>query len=273
MNDTLERFAVQVVEEYYHNNTEPFFNYIDEHFIWIGPATHQYIEGKQALLDAFAQEHNTLSFRTAQMSSKLISGGNSACELLLKFIVYTYYPSGYVTMHNQRITMFWKKLKVDESSQWKCAVMHISNGMEIDDRDHIYPLHLDEFEAKQVYAHFNNLTRQRQERLIAKSEDYSTYYIEYTDIEYICAGKAKFCDIHTKNGIIRVRLIIEQLRHLLPQYFYRPHRSYLVNILEISVLSRNQMTLKDGTKIPIPVKKATQVEADIAELLKELKHA
>lgn len=267
MKDTPEQLSLHIVEEYYHNNTAPFFSCIDDNFIWIGPATHQYIEGKQALLDAFAREHNTLSFHMSQISSKLISGGSYACEVLLKFVVHTYYPSGYITMHNQRFTMFWKKIKCEKTSQWKCALMHISNGMEIDKRDNIYPLHLDEFETGQLYNHFDNLSEQRKERLIVKGVDYSTYYIEYKDIQYVCAGKGKFSDIHTANGVIRVRLMIHQLCYLLPQQFYRPHRSYLVNIFEITTLSKKQIILKDGTHIPIPAKKYTQVESDIAKKL------
>lgn len=269
MKDELERLSVQIFEEYYQNDPTLFFGSVDDGFIWIGPAVDQYIEGKKALLAAFANERNTLRFHVSQMSSRSVGGGSDSCEVLLKFVVHSYYPSGYITMHHQRVTMLWRRVKSGEAPQWKCALMHISNGMEIDSRDNIYPVHLDEFEAKRPYAVFDPLTHRRQERLVARGTDDATYYIEYGDIRYICAGKGKFCDIHTRSGVICVRLLIEQLRQLLPRQFYRPHRSYLVNVMEIASLSRSQITLRSGDCIPVPAKKYRQVEADVAALLRE----
>lgn len=270
MKDKLERLSVQMIEEYYCNDPTLFFDNADDDFIWVGPTINQYIEGKKALLEAWGNEQNTLTFHITQMSSRSVSGGVAACEVLLKYVVYTYYPSGHISMHHQRVTLFWKRIKSGKPAQWKCSLMHVSNGMESDSRDNIYPLHLDEFEAKQPYTIFDTLTHQRQERLIANGTNGTTYYIEYADIQYICAGKGKFCDIHTRNGVICVRLLIDQLQHLLPHQFCRPHRSYLVNVMEITSLSRSQITLRNGACIPVPAKKYRQVEADIAAHLKEL---
>lgn len=269
MKNDLERLSVQIFEEYYQNDPTLFFNSVDDDFIWIGPAIDQYIEGKKALLAAWANERNTLRFHLSQMSSRSVGGGSAACEVLLKFLVRTDYPSGYISLHHQRVTMLWRRVKSGETPQWKCALMHISNGMEIDSRDNIYPVHLDEFEARRPYAVFDPSTHRRQEQLVARGTDDATYYIEYADIQYVCAGKGKFCDIHTRSGTICVRLIIDQLQHLLPRQFYRPHRSYLVNVTAISSLSRREITLRSGAVIPVPAKKYRQVEADIAALLRE----
>ena len=269
MEQNLETLSVQLLEEYYANDRSLFFEYMDDNILWIGPAIHQCIEGKQNLIDAFEKEIHSLQFRTAQISSRLISGNrSSSCEVFVKFIVYTYYPSGHISMHHQRITLFWKKVKCGNIPQWRYAVIHISNGMEVDKRDTIYPLHFDEFERKHLLNNFEKLQKNMdQNRLIVKGTDSSTYYIPPEDILYICGGKGKFCDIYTKNGSICVRLLIEQLRKMLPEQFYRPHRSYLVNVLKIKNLSRYEILMQGGTVLPVPPKKYIQVSKDIESIM------
>ena len=102
MDLNLEALTVQLIEKYYANDRRLFFEYMDDDIIWIGPAIRQYIEGKQNLLNAFAQESHSLQFRTAQMSSRMVTGSRSSCEVLVRFLVYTYYPSGHISMHHQR---------------------------------------------------------------------------------------------------------------------------------------------------------------------------
>jgi len=157
MDLNLEALTIQLIEKYYANDRRLFFEYMDDDIIWIGPAIRQYMEGKQNLLDAFAQEHHSLLFRTAQMSSRMVTGSRSSCEVLVRFLVYTYYPSGHISMHHQRVTLFWKKHKAERFPQWRYAMIHISNGMEVDNRDTIYPTHFDEFERKHLLNHFETL--------------------------------------------------------------------------------------------------------------------
>lgn len=133
----------------------------------------QYMEGKQNLLDAFAQEHHSLQFRTAQMSSRMVTGSRSSCEVLVRFLVYTYYPSGHISMHHQRVTLFWKKQKTERFPQWRYAVIHISNGMDVDERDTIYPTHFDEFERKHLLNHFETLQKEMDaNRLIVRGNGF-----------------------------------------------------------------------------------------------------
>lgn len=54
---------------------------------------------------------------------------------------------------------------------------------------------------------------------------------------------------------------------MLPEQFYRPHRSYLVNVLKIQNLSRYEIQMQDGTVIPVPPKKYAQVSEDIETIM------
>lgn len=166
------------------------------------------------------------------------------------------------------MTLFWKKHKTERFPQWRYAMIHISNGMEVDNRDMIYPTHFDEFERKHLLNHFETIQKEMDaNRLVVRGTDSSTYYIRHEDLLYVCGGKGKFCDIYTQNGTIRVRLLIEQIRKMLPEQFYRPHRSYLVNVLKIQNLSRYEIQMQDGTVIPVPPKKYAQVSEDIETIM------
>ena len=116
MDLNLEALTVQLIEEYYANDRRLFFEYMDDDIIWIGPAIRQYIEGKQNLLNAFAQEQ---SFPAVSYCPDVLPYGHRvpllSCEVLVRFLVYTYYPSGHISMHHlSGVTPFWKHKKQND---------------------------------------------------------------------------------------------------------------------------------------------------------------
>ena len=46
------KLTYYIVSEYYRNNLEPFFEYIDENILWIGPADKQLLRSKDAIIEA-----------------------------------------------------------------------------------------------------------------------------------------------------------------------------------------------------------------------------
>lgn len=266
MKTDLSTLTVSIVEEYYNNYTKNFFNYMDDDITWIGPCVNQFVEGKHNMLAMFAKESNPLSFRMESISSKVLFSTASSANVLMRFIVYTYYPSGFISKHRQRVEVLWiykKRIKA-----WKFLVMHVSNEMEMDDRDTIYPVHLDEHEKEILpYVFRTNPNDDKKERLTVTDTTGATFFIDDNDISYIKAGKGKFCFIFYNKKSICVRLLLDQLQKLLPQNFYRPHRSYIVNVNDISKITRYTIFLKDSTEIPIPEKKFNLVEAELNALL------
>ena len=99
------RQSIHIITEYYENHLQPFFDAADDDLLWIGPAENQWMQGKATILAAFAQEDGThhLTFTMSNISATPVSCGPQACEISLTYLVYTYYPSGAMTVHDQRL--------------------------------------------------------------------------------------------------------------------------------------------------------------------------
>lgn len=86
-----------------------------------------------------------------------------------------------------------------------------------------------------------------------------TYFFHPYDILYLEASNS-YCYIYCRGRSACVCHPISDLVHVLPGYFIRTHRSYLVNKYHVSKLERYQLTLEDGTVLPIPEKKYQSIK-------------
>ena len=71
------------------------------------------------------------------------------------------------------------------------------------------------------------------------------------------------CVLHYCGGVIELCISLKELQARLPEVFYRPHCSFLVNPRRVSSLKKDGLILTDGTRIPVPAKKFTRVRADL----------
>ena len=75
--------------------------------------------------------------------------------------------------------------------------------------------------------------------------------LNYDTIEY-CIMFSPYIDIHTNSDKITLRKKISDIENLLPKRsFIRCHRSYLVNIKYIKTVTKDNVILESGLKIPI----------------------
>lgn len=42
------QLSLQIITEYYQNNLQPFFSFVSDDVLWIGPARHQEIQGRKS---------------------------------------------------------------------------------------------------------------------------------------------------------------------------------------------------------------------------------
>ena len=66
-----------IVQRYYKNDLQPFFDHVDERVLWYGPAKGQYLSGKIAILKAWAGEKHALTFTLGNIRLDHISGHSS----------------------------------------------------------------------------------------------------------------------------------------------------------------------------------------------------
>jgi len=74
--------------------------------------------------------------------------------------------------------------------------------------------------------------------------------IMYNDIYYISMF-SHMASIHTLDKSFKWRKTADELLELLPDYFVRCHRSYIVNLLKTDCVYKDSLLLSNGEKIPV----------------------
>lgn len=72
----------------------------------------------------------------------------------------------------------------------------------------------------------------------------------------------KHCTVHQINGTLPLNTLSSEAESQLPGTFVRTHRSYLVNAEHVMSIERYQLTLSDGTKLPVPKQRYDQVRCE-----------
>ena len=80
------------------------------------------------------------------------------------------------------------------------------------------------------------------------------YHIFPNEILYVEADNI-YCLLICKDQNISVPYPIILMQELLPDYFIRIHRSFLVNSHSITALYHHTLMMSNGTRLPVPGKK------------------
>ena len=261
--------SITIITEYYKNNLQPFFDALDENIIWIGPAEGQWLQGRDTLLQTWAKEQHNLTFRMSNIVSNFTTNAPDFCEVVLRYIVSTYYPDGEITQHSQCLHYTWclRKITAEDGSSFKVPrilMLHISNFFPYDKRDTIYPVHYRPFMTEEMPVPAD------QNRMLVRGLDKATYFIIISTIRWMESCKNAFHTlIHTEDGVIETAAFLSSIARQYSQYFVRIHSSYLVNPHYVYKVKGLQLELRDGTVLPIPQKKYRVVKEALEKFLEQ----
>ena len=255
--DEMINRTIYIIAEYYKNNLQPFFECLSDDVLWIGPAERQQIQGKDRLLQTFAAEKHALTFTMGDTKALCISPHSRVREVILHYDIYTHYPSGNTDIHDQRLQFTWREKLIRSAAgqeyRQEVVLVHVSNAWKKDSRDTIYPVHYEK-----VSAHF--LTRP--ERFVmVRGVDIDLHRIAAERILYIETVKrtARLL-VHTEGGTVAAHGKLSDFERTYPDIFLRIHASYLLNPAHVREIRRFCVTLSDGTELPVPEKKYTQIK-------------
>ena len=261
--DDIIKLSIFIISEYYKNNLKPFFEYISDDVLWIGPAQRQQIQGKKNLLQTFAAEKHALTFTMGDIHVLSVSPHSHLKEILLHYDIYTHYPSGNTEMHDQWLHYTWheKRTKNDAGLieyQPEIILLHISNLWKYDSRDTIYPVHYENVSVKMPA--FTN----PEQYVSVKAADKCVHRIAASRILYIeTVKRSSRIRIHTENGMITINETLSGFEEKYPGFFLRIHSGYLLNPAHVKDIRRFAVTLSDGTELPIPEKKYTRIKKQL----------
>lgn len=258
--DEIIRLSIYIITEYYRNNLEPFFEYVSDDIVWIGPARGQLLRGRENLIRTFAAEKHSLTFTMGDIKVLCVSPHTHVKEVLLHYDIYTHYPSGNTFRHDQHLHYTWREKKIktaDGLTQYRSRIvcLHISNAWPYDSRDTIYPVHYENVSEQM------RIPAQQEHYITVKASDGCTHRINASGILYIATVKhSSRLLLHTQSGTLTVNGTLSGFEQQYPSLFLRIHSGYLVNPSHAKSIRRFALTLSDGTELPIPEKKYTQVK-------------
>ena len=241
-----------LLTQYYDNNTTPFFEHCHDDILWLGPAQKQIILSKKALLESFEKENNQLQFKVYDLTTTPFYISANCTEVLLTFVVDTFWPNGDSNRVYQRITLTWEIHK----DKALIRVCHISNPIDYDNRDSIYPTHYLETHAQMT------LYREDSKKLSFKGKNKSILYTNTEQILYM-ESIGNHTVIHIASQTFECTERLSAIAKRIENGLLRCHASYLVNPLYVESIERFALTMTDGKKIPVPEKKYTAVKAEL----------
>ena len=246
----LAQLTANLLTQYYDNNIEPFFNHCHEDVLWLGPAKGQMIRGKKNLVKAFNQENNSLSFKVHNLISTPFYISSNCTEVLLTFIVDTFWPNGGTNRVYQRITFTWE-IKKDIPL---IRVCHISNSIDYDARDAIYPIHyLENHTQMTLYSDSST-------KLYFNGTKHSILYTSPEQILYL-ESNHNHTLIHLNNQVFECNERLSSINNRIKDKLIRCHSSYIVNPIHVTSIGRFYLIMSDDKRIPIPEKKYTKIKA------------
>ena len=249
--------SAELIIKYYDNDYMPFLLSMDDSALWYGPAQGQFICGREAMIKAWQAEEHTLRFTMGNMKVVHITSGPTFCNVMLTYSVVTHYPDGHDVSVYQRNLLCWGERKEKDKNGVikkvpKILVCHISNPHGKHEDDVIYPSN-----SSRSYL-INSNMQQRGERIHFHGTDRSDYFFFSDSIYWIEASSGgKHSILHTANSEIEILSSVASLEKQFPNLYLRCHQSYLINPHYLRNIKRFQVTLTDGTVLPVPEKKYT----------------
>ena len=256
------QLSIDIVKTYYQNNLRLFFAHLDENILWYGPAKGQFLSGRKAVIEAWKQENNSLTFTLGNIRTECASTHPSFCEMMISFPVATNFPNGESILVDQIIHITWCERKIEnvQEKQPRMLVIHISNLYHQHEADKIYPVHFNE-----VYQGYVPIAASGS-RIHLRSIDRADHYLLSDTIQWIESTNAgRHALIHTGDEAIEVTATVQAIENTWPNLFLRCHSSYLVNLRHVRQIKRFEVVMADGSRLPIPEKKYTAVKAKLTE--------
>lgn len=262
----LQEKSMKILVKYYQNDVEPFLNALHPNVLWIGPLDGQVIYTKEAMVRAYMKDTNNITFHLLGLKSHIIHSTSVQCDILMTFIVDSFYPNGEVIRCNQRILLSWTndiktKKKMKTEPEPLILTCFIANALPSHEKDTIYPNNFTYTPFAQSYIasagckHFS-----------AKGANHELLYLSDREILYI-ESKRPGCVIHTMQTDFYSSESVSEIYKKCSDILIRTHICYLVNPLYIRSVERFFVTLSTGVVLPIPEKKYTNVKKQIAQAI------
>lgn len=256
------QLSTRLIEQFYQRKLDAILPLLHPDVVWIGAADRQYYRGYDAVTEQLRRISAAPHCEIRDVSFDLTVLDTKTCAVTGQYLVETSPDSGEILAAVQRVTFIWKKTE----DGFQLIHMHVSNPLEFQRTDETFPHHA----GIRTYEYLQRLLKKQRPRvkpLMLCGKNSETFFIRPEDIIYVEAVNIN-CILHCTSRSPLVCLPMAHLTELLPTYFVRIHRSYIVNPHRITEIRRCYVMLENGDRLPIPEKKYKEIK----NLLKNYAH-
>lgn len=248
----LSEFVSYLIVEFYKGHSEPFLSALADDVLWIGPGDGQRLSSAAAVRSVFSAEAERPVFDIGAIFTELVQHGNQQCDTVTFFSRSAEYPDG--TSVTDKIVFHLSWVRVDD--RWLMSVVSVAYRFEPG-------------VANNLYMTRPKLTKQaepvdttdRSLHLRVKGSN-NTVLIRPDRIEW-AETDGHYAVIHFDNAVLTVSVQLRELEEMANGALVRCHQSFLVNPLYVRTVDRFQVSLSDGSILPIPERMYMSVRSRI----------
>lgn len=262
--DRLPALAQSIVGAYYSQNIAPLFEALASDCRFV-TETGRIISSLDELKTALAAKSNSPAMMVRETDFHLIS----PCEdvnpaknavVMGSYKLYSSPREQMLFAASHAITVCFRF----DDAEWKAYHIHVTSKRSDPVGEEIFPIQA----SRETYEYVREILRTGTRtgilpsRIMLESTE-NSHYVNPDDILYIEA-EGKRSIVHCLESCFPITSLISEVSKQMPGTFLRVHRSYLVNTAHISGMRKFMLELSDGTEIPIPERRYTEVRREIA---------
>lgn len=252
--------AIEIVQEtlsrFWQRDYKFFLQYLADDIILVGSLQDQFVQGIDNVREILYQ--TTLQMPPCHlMEQEFLVAQNcgSTCTIVGRYLTTTDDTVDYFVQSQQRCTTVWELVK----GQLRMRHVHISDPMgELKLKEgELFAGTIGKMATEYYLRKARNLHDNR--RITVKIKGNAVYFLSYAEIMYVSA-LGRDIEIYTDNGrTITAQMNISDFMRETNGAFVLIHRSYAVYPMYVSRIQQFQVTLSDGTSLPVPAKRYTEV--------------
>lgn len=261
--DRLPELAQSLVGAYYAQNTAPLLAALTDDCLFVAE-TGTILSSRDEVKDALETRGSLPAMMVRETDFRLMSprDGDDATSAVVvgSYKLYSSPREQLLFASSQVITVCFRLTEAG----WKAFHVHVTKKRSEEIDQEVFPVQA----SRETYEYVREILRTGARtgllpsRIMLESADGSRY-VNPDDILYIEA-EGKRSIVHCLEAQFAVSALISEVSKQMPGTFLRVHRSYLVNTVHISGMRKFALELSDGTEIPVPERRYTEVRREIA---------
>lgn len=254
----LEDKTCEVLVQFYRQNVEEVIRLLHRDVVLIGVAKGQHLTGIEEV-SRMIRRARLMKCYMFDKEFKALLQKEDLGIITGTFCVRTVIESGELVQARQRVTFVWEM----QDGEWKILHMHISNPIELKREMKGHPYKSD----TETYQYIQDIMTEKMGNKISfRDVQQKEHYMREENILYVEADGSN-CIIHCADEEVIVKSRISDWEEGLSERFLRIHRSYIVNRQHVSNMKRCQVSICDGTRLPVPEKEYKRIHDDIQKWL------